>query len=376
MNPISDADFQQLVDWTVEIQQIPSPTFSESKRAAYLEERFKMLGMQEVQLDEAGNVLCRLPGGSAAPLLITAHMDTVHPMSQDLNVSQTPYEITGAGIGDNALGVAALLSMADFFLHSDPPPAGDVWFAGTVGEEGLGNLKGIKALVPRFPDPPHCTIVLEGIGLGQIQQKALGSTRLRITVETPGGHSWSDYGSPSAIHILVGLGASIKSIKIPTHPRTSLNIGMIRGGTTINTIATSAIMEIDLRSEDAETLTTLSEYVRNKTEHIRQEGVRVTLEEIGSRPSGSIPQNDPFLVYSARILANLGVPPHFIISSTDGSYLIQKHWPVLSIGLTTGNRVHTPEETIDLLPLRIGIQQLRLMTSEIWSVKTPQSRIN
>ncbi len=376
MNPISDTEFQQLIEWAIEIQQIPAPTFSESNRAAWLAQCLRDLGIPEVRQDEAGNVLARLPGGTEAPLLITAHMDSVHSVKQNLGIVRTPYTVTGAGIGDNALGVAALVSMAASFTHSGAPPAGDIWFIGTVGEEGLGNLKGIKAIVPNFTTPPHCTIVLEGIGLGQIQQRALGIIRQRITVQSPGGHSWSDYGSPSAIHILVELAASIESIKIPTHPRTSLNIGVIRGGTTINSIAPCAFMEIDLRSEEPETLTTLAGYIKKKTETIQQEGVSVTLEEIGNRPSGSIPANDPFLAFGAKVLVNLGVPPRFIISSTDASYLIHKHWPVLSIGLTTGSHVHTPEETIDLLPLHVGIQQLRQMAAEIWSVKTVKSDIS
>jgi len=368
MTLISDADFDQLIEWAVELQQIPSPTFSETKRASYLADCFKTLGIQDVKMDEAGNIVCRIPGGKADPLLIAAHLDTVHPLRQSLRITRNPFSITGPGIGDNALGLAAMLSIAGSFVRASTPPAGDIWCVGTVCEEGLGNLKGIKAIVPLFTKPPHCAIVLEGIGLGQIQQKALGIVRLRITVEAPGGHSWSDYGSPSAIHILVALAASINSIKIPVQPRTSLNIGLIRGGTAINSIAPCAYMEIDLRSEEAETLTSLAGYVKKKTEYVRQEGVKVTVEEIGNRPSGSIPRDDPFLNFGGKILTGLGIPPRFIISSTDASYLIQKHWPVLSIGLTTGSQVHTPEETIDLLPLRIGIEQLRQMAFQIWQV--------
>lgn len=361
-------NFDHLVDWAVELQQIPAPTFGESKRALHLKNCFEELGIKEVLMDDAGNVLCRIPGGNEAPLLLSAHLDTVHSKEQSLKITRDAFSVTGAGIGDNALGLAALLSMAESILQSGNPPEGDIWFAATVGEEGLGNLKGIRAVAARFEQPPHCTFILEGIGLGQIQQKALGVTRLRIIVETPGGHAWSDFGSPSAVHLLVNLAASIDSIKVPTHPRTTINIGTICGGTTVNTIAPWASMEIDLRSEDAETLTTVVEYVRKKTDLVRQEGVKVTLEEIGSRPSGSIPPEDPFLQFSLATMESVGIPPRMIISSTDASYLIQHHWPVLSFGLTTGSHVHTPEETIDLLPLRIGMELLHRLTSGIWSV--------
>ena len=369
MNRLPETNFDHLVDWAIELQQIPAPTFSESTRAIHLKSCFEDLGMKEAEIDAAGNVICRIPGGKEKPLLVSAHLDTVHSKEQSLKITQSGFSVSGAGIGDNALGCAALLSLAESIVSSGATPDGDIWFVGTVGEEGLGNLKGIRAMVEQFSTPPHCTFILEGIGLGQLQQKALGVTRLRITVEAPGGHAWSDYGSPSAIHLLVTLAASINTIKIPVHPRTTMNIGTICGGTTINTIAPKATMEIDLRSEEADTLTTLTEYVKKKTDLIRQEGVKVTIEEIGSRPSGSIAARDPFMQYATQIMTGLGVPPHLIISSTDASLLIARKWPVLSFGLTTGSHVHTQDETIDLLPLRIGMEMLHQLVEGIWKVK-------
>ncbi|MEN6571466.1 MAG: M20/M25/M40 family metallo-hydrolase [Anaerolineaceae bacterium] len=368
MNRLPAPDMDQLVEWAIELQQIPAPTFSEGERARHLKGCFEELGISQVELDDAGNVVCKIPGGGASPILLTAHLDTVHSREQSLRISRKPFTITGPGIGDNSLGLAALLALARSILASGGEPDGDVWLAGTVGEEGLGNLKGIKAVIQRFELPPHCTFVLEGIGLGQLQQKALGVTRLRISVETPGGHSWSDYGSPSAINVLVSLAAAINSIKVPVQPRTTLNIGTICGGTAVNTIAPGAAMEIDLRSEDAETLAATVAYVKKKADLVRQEGVKVAVEEIGSRPSGIIPIDDPFLGYAQSISSNLGVPLRMIISSTDASPLIHLGWPVISIGLTTGEHVHTPEETIELLPLRIGMEFLFQMVAGVWQV--------
>ena len=368
MNRLPDPDLDQLIEWAIELQQIPAPTFHENQRASHLKNCFEELGINHVEIDHTGNVICRIPGGKADPLLVTAHLDTVHSSEQSLQISRTPFSITGAGIGDNSLGLAAMLALAQSVLASQTVPDGDIWFAGTVGEEGLGNLKGIKALTTRFTEPPHCTFVLEGIGLGNIQQKALGVTRIRISVETPGGHSWSDYGSPSAINILVDLAGSINDIKLPVQPRTTINIGTICGGTAINTIASNASMEIDLRSEDAATLTTIAEYVRKKVDLVKQEGVRIVVEEIGSRPSGTIPPEDPFLKFASGVSNHLGVPARMIISSTDASQLIHKGWPVLSIGLTTGEHVHTPKETIELLPLRIGMEFLFQLVAGAWKV--------
>lgn len=368
MNRLPSPDMDHLIEWAVQLQQIPAPTFSEGERALLLKKLFDDLGIQKVELDESGNVLCKIPGGKAEPILVTAHLDTVHSKEQPLRVSRSPFTITGPGIGDNSLGLAALLSLAKSILSSVTPLEGDVWLAGTVGEEGLGNLKGIQTVIRCFQVPPHCTFVLEGIGLGQLQQRALGVTRLRISVETPGGHSWSDYGSPSAINILVSLAAAINSIKVPVQPRTTLNIGTICGGTAVNTIAPGAAMEIDLRSEDAETLATITALVKKKADLVRQEGVKVTVEGIGSRPSGVIPADDAFLKFAQGVSSNLGVPTRLIISSTDASPLIAMGWPVISIGLTTGEHVHTPEETIELLPLRIGMEFLFQMVAGIWQV--------
>jgi acetylornithine deacetylase/succinyl-diaminopimelate desuccinylase-like protein len=368
MNTLPPPDFNQLLQWAMDIQQIPAPTFSEGKRAEYLKRCFENLGIPRVEIDEVGNVVCKIAGGDADPILVTAHLDTVHSMEQSLKLSRTEFSVTGAGIGDNSLGVASMLALAKSILAAGVQPEGDIWFVGTVGEEGLGNLKGIKALSSRFASPPHCSFVLEGIGLGQLQQRALGVNRMRISVETPGGHSWSDYGCPSAINVLVTLAAAINTIKLPVQPRTTVNIGTICGGTAVNTIASNASMEIDLRSEDAATLTTITEYVRKKADLVKQEGVKITLEQIGSRPSGSIPLKDPFLTYAQDLYTSLGVPPRLIISSTDASLLIQKGWPVLSIGLTTGEHVHTPEETIELLPLRIGMEFLFQLVAGIWKI--------
>lgn len=368
MNPLPAPDMDQLVEWAIEFQQIPAPTFSEGERARHLKSCFEELGVKQVELDGAGNVVCKIPGGIADPLLIAAHLDTVHSKEQSLRITRTPFTITGPGIGDNSLGVAALLALAKSILSANSAPDGDIWLAGTVGEEGLGNLKGIKAAAQRFETPPHCTFILEGIGLGQLQQRALGVTRLRISVETLGGHSWSDYGSPSAINVLVSLAAAINAIKVPVQPRTTLNIGTICGGTAINTIAPGAAMEIDLRSEDAETLDAITAYVKKKMDVVRQEGVKVTVEEIGSRPSGIIPVDDPFLKFAQSISTKLAVPLRMIISSTDASPLIHQGWPVISIGLTTGEHVHTPDETIELLPLRIGMEFLFQMVAGVWQV--------
>lgn len=368
MTHIPQDQIQQLIEWAIELQQIPAPTFSETDRAAHLLSLFHQVGASDVELDECGNVWTRIPGGDKKPVMVTAHLDSVHPLKQSLLIKRSNSQVTGPGIGDNALGLAALVELARFHIKAGIKLPGDLILVATVGEEGLGNLKGMQKVLEKLGGIPHCTIVLEGIGLGQIQQRALGALRYRIQVKTVGGHSWSDYGNPSAIHELVKLATEIQSIPLPSSPRTTMNIGVIRGGTAINAIAQTACMELDLRSEDAQVLMDVASQIKKLVVFLQQTGVETTLEEIGSRPAGSIPSFDPFLHLARKTLLNLGINPRMIISSTDASLLIQKHYPVISIGLTTGSGVHTVDETIDIQPLSTGLKQLYTIVSEVWSV--------
>lgn len=367
MTHIPDEQIKQLVEWAIEIQQIPSPTFSEKTRGQYLCSLFQEAGVKEIERDDTGNVYACIPGSSPRPLLVSAHLDSVHPTSQSLEVKRTPTQIIGPGIGDNALGLAALVDLAKTFANSDVKLPGTLWLVATVCEEGLGNLRGMRKVIEKFDSSSMCTIILEGIGLGQIQQRALGALRYRIEVKTPGGHSWSDFGSPSAIHELVKLAAGLQDLYLPGSPRTTLNIGIIHGGTAVNAIAQTACMEVDLRSEDHETLLNLASQVKHLVKCVQQTGVDVIIEEIGSRPAGGIPSSDIYLNLARKVLLNLGLNPKMIISSTDASLFIQRNEPVISIGLTTGSGVHTVNETIDLQPLSTGLKQLYAIINDIWS---------
>ncbi len=220
-------------------------------------------------MDEVGNVYARLPGsGSSRPLVVSAHLDTVFPLSTDLHVTRrssnpgaapTNVEglalstVEGPGIGDNSLGVAGLFGLLWELNSSSAQIAGstlpgDIWLVANVGEEGLGNLCGMRAVVDRFGDRPLAYLIVEGMALGQIYHRGLGVQRYRITVDTPGGHSWVDYGRPSAIHVLGEIIYRLSNLSLPRVPRTTLNIGTISGGTSINTIAAHAQLELDLRS--------------------------------------------------------------------------------------------------------------------------------
>jgi tripeptide aminopeptidase len=279
-----------LIDYVVAqirtIYTIPAPTFSEDKRAEYVVREMEALGLQQALIDPTGNALACWPGGSEKPLVISAHLDTVHTETEISPIVETADGLCGPGIGDNSLGVAALLGLGKALVDQRLRYQGDIWLVGNVCEEGLGNLAGMKAIADRFGEDARAYLILEGLGLGQVCHRGLGVARFKITAETSGGHSWVDYGRPSAIHEIAGVITSLAESTIPRKPRSSLNIGVIQGGTSINTIAAQAWCELDLRSEDQITLAKLIKRVRRIIASKERLGVKIAMESIGSRPAG------------------------------------------------------------------------------------------
>ncbi len=362
---------QQVLDLAVRIQQIPAPTFHETARAEFLRSLFSQEGLEDISVDSIGNVYARFPGtGIKPPLVVSAHTDTVFPHGINLEVHHEKDRITGPGIGDNSLGVASLFGLLWMLrqgIHSGQmsPLPGDLWLVANVGEEGLGDLKGMRAVVERFGKEVLGYLVLEGMSLGQIYHRGLGVERYLITVKTPGGHSWVNFGSPSAIHELAGIIMRLTALPIPESPRTSINIGVVQGGTTVNTIAAEAHLELDLRSEDEKTLQQLVRQVSALVEGSRSANVDVSLEMIGRRPAGAIPAHHP-LVHTARAcLMELGMKPVLNIGSTDANIPLSLGYPAVCIGLTFGNGAHTEAEYIEKAPLALGLAQLLMLVETI-----------
>jgi acetylornithine deacetylase/succinyl-diaminopimelate desuccinylase-like protein len=246
---------------------------------------------------------------------------------------------------------------------------GDLWLAATVGEEGLGNLKGMHALVDRFGDQPRAYIVLEGMGLGDIYHRGLAVQRYRIRMETAGGHAWIDYGTPSSIQEMACLVTQLAALPVPREPRSSLNIGIIRGGTSINTIAAQAELELDLRSESAGTLHRLAQRVERQVQHANRPGVICTAEIIGQRPAGALPIAHPLVQLAWHILRELEIRPVPGIGSTDANVPISRGFPAICIGLTHGNGAHTPAEIIRTEPLYTGMEQLYQIVTRVWNMQ-------
>ncbi|MEA3439317.1 MAG: M20/M25/M40 family metallo-hydrolase [Chloroflexota bacterium] len=355
----------RLVDLAIAIQQIPAPTFQERQRAEYIQQRFIEEALQDVHIDQIGNVFARLPGaGQKSPLVITAHSDTVFPTPTDLQVNREADKVHGPGIGDNSLGVAgmfgALWALQESITEGTEPVLlpGDIWFVSNVGEEGLGNLRGMYAVIERFGSDVLAYLVLEGMALGQVYHRALGVRRYRITVRTQGGHSWVDYGRPSAIHELASLTNKITAIRLPKQPRTTTNIGVIHGGTSINTIASNAYLELDLRSEGDAELSRLTDQVQRLVKAGNRSDVNITSELIGERPAGFIPADHPLIRLAARSLIEQGIQPVLSVGSTDANVPLSLGLPAVCLGLTTGSGAHTLEEYISIPPLSKGLASL------------------
>lgn len=365
MNP---ALIDRVLDLAIAIQQIPAPTFAEARRAEFVYRQFHSEGLSEVSMDADSNVFARLPGsGDALPLVVSAHLDTVFPETTDLTVSRSAEEIAGPGIGDNALGLAGLFGLLwSLRMHGKTLP-GDIWLVANVCEEGLGDLSGMRAVVDRFGDAVTAYVVLEGMALGHIYNRGLGVRRYRISIQTAGGHSWVDYGRPSAVNELAALITRLTTLKLPPHPRTTLNVGVISGGTSVNTIAATASLELDLRSEDASYLERLSALVEKMVSETARDGVVMSAEVIGCRPPGEISSEHRLVRLARQSLEAQGVQSHLHIGSTDANVPLSRGIPAVCLGLSTGFGAHTGNEFIRTRPLAQGLAQLVTLAEQVFN---------
>jgi len=357
----------RVVERAIQIQQIPAPTFYEQKRAELIHDLFFAEALDDLCVDETGNVFARWPGkGTGKPLIVSAHLDTVFPLETTLRVSRGTDLIHGPGLGDNSLGVAALFGLLWSLRERGFQPRGDIWFVANVCEEGLGDLRGMKAVVDRFGENIRAYLGLEGLALGHVYHRAVGVKRYRVTARTPGGHSWSDYGQPSAVHELARLVVELASLSLPNHPRTTMNVGRISGGTSVNVIAPEATLDLDLRSEGQEALAALVSAVERLIQKANRPGVSMESEVIGQRPAGEIAVGHPLVMLARDCLQELGLEAGLISGSTDANIPLSKGYPALVLGITTGGSAHTVHEYINTVPIAQGMEQLVKFVSRVW----------
>lgn len=360
---------QRIIELAIQIQQIAAPTFHEQKRAEFVRGLFLQEGLSDVTLDEMGNVYGRWTSNNnqgtakSKPLILSAHLDTVFPLEMDLSIRQETGKIFGIGIGDNSIGVAALFGLLWLLRERHFTPARDIWLVANTGEEGLGDLRGMKAVVDRFGVEVLAYLVLEGLALGHVYHRAVGVRRYRISAQTQGGHAWSDFGQPSAVVELAKLVVQLSALKLPSKPRTTINVGKIQGGTSINTIPAEAWLELDLRSEGQTELSELVEGVERLIEAANRPGVWIEAEVIGSRPAGSLAAEHPLVKLAQQCLAEQGLEAVLTGGSTDANIPLSRGIPSLVLGVTQGGGAHTKNEFIETEPVKRGMEQLARFVS-------------
>jgi tripeptide aminopeptidase len=368
-------------DQHLKLCRIPAPTFFEQKRAEWMAERFRSLGW-ETKLDRAGNVVASLAGRRDAPsVAVTAHLDTVlAPRSADDIRVASDGRLVGPGVADNGAGLAALLALAAAWTTHSPladPPLAPVLVA-NVGEEGEGNLSGMRYLCrpansnrAANPGRLQAFLVLDGPSTDHITSQALASRRFDVTITGPGGHSWRDYGTGNPVH------AVSRAVTLFTEqaagiegPRSSFNVGLIAGGSSINSIPAEAQAKVDLRSESVERIeemaTLLAASVERAVEweNARSVGGRVAarLKEIGSRPSGALAEDAPLLEYLRAVDAHLGIRSHLDCSSTDANIPLALGLPAVSIGAGgLGGGAHTMGEWFQADGRELGLRRILLV---------------
>src|SRR5258708_5891290 len=241
---------RQIAQWQLEMAAIPAPPFGEVARSQWLAARFREIGLSEVTVDSVGNATGTLPGKASAAVSVSAHIDTVFPAGTPIGVRQDGAKLYGPGISDNAAGVSALLAIGLAIENLNLPHTAPLLFIGNVGEEGEGDLRGMRHI---FSESEHkdsiaASVVIDGAGTDTIIAEALGSRRFEITVRGPGGHSWSDFGTPNPITALGHAMHVFSQTRVPASPKTTFNVGVISGGTSVNSIPESASMRVDIRS--------------------------------------------------------------------------------------------------------------------------------
>lgn len=349
--------------WTLEQQrsicEIPAPPFKEQARAEELKRRFESLGLRNVRIDAEGNVIGERPGTGKGPTtVISGHLDTVFPEGTDVTVKQEGTVMRAPGIGDDCRGLAILLAVARAMERENVRTTGTTLFVGTVGEEGAGNLRGVRHLfATELKDKVDYFISVDGTGFG-ITNSAVGSHRYRVSFLGPGGHSYGAFGMPNPIHALGRAIANIGDLQVPREPKTTFSVGVVEGGTSVNSISAEGVMDVDLRSESPVALDTLDRSFRAAVAAaLAEENARwpaskvrltVRIDTIGIRPAGSQPDT-AYIVRAAQAAAKvIGKSPETGASSTDSNVPISLGIPAITIdGGGTGRGAHSLDEIYD-----------------------------
>jgi tripeptide aminopeptidase len=366
---------EAITDEQIQICSIPAPPFGERERAEFLADKFSTLGLTEVEIDEEGNCLGLIEGISQSPLIVvSAHLDTVFGAGTDFTVVRSGNRLLAPGIADDGCGLAALIALARAIQAEKIRPEGSILFVGTVGEEGEGNLRGVRHLLTRgrWASKVEAFLSFDGPGVDRITNGALGSRRYRVEITGPGGHSWGDFGLPNPVHALSRAVAKLAGYPLPREPRTTFNVGRIEGGTSVNAIPEKAAMDVDLRSGADVELRRLDSFFRRAVKQAADEEnatrrpgdplLEVKVDLIGERPSGETPADSPLVELALEATKLLGIEPRLDQSSTDSNLPISLGIPAITLGAGgTSGSSHTLAEWFDPTNRDLGLKRALLV---------------
>lgn len=370
----------EAINEQIKICEIPAPSFKEQPRAAYLKQRFTKLGLKNVRIDREGNVIGERPGASSGPtLVLAAHLDTVFPEGTDVKVKRDGALLKAPGIGDDSRGLTVILSVARALNEARIQTQGTIIFVANVGEEGLGDLRGVRHLFKEeLKGRITHFISVDGTGLG-ITNGAVGSNRYRVTFSGPGGHSYGAFGLPNPIHALGRAIEKISRFQVPKQPKTTFNVGRIEGGTSVNSIAHTAWMEVDMRSESAAELAKIdAEFKRAVQSALDEENafwahekkLTVEVKLVGERPTGKQAPDAPIAQAALAANAALGIKPELGASSTDSNIPISLGIPAITIsGGGKGRGAHSLDESFETTDSYLGTQRALLTVLGIVGMK-------
>src|SRR5580704_5865095 len=369
----------QFAHWQLELARIAAPPFAESARGEWLAEKFRELGLDNVHNDDVGNVFGSHPGFGKSYVALSAHIDTVFPAGTPLNIRQQATRLYGPGVSDKGAGVTAMLAIAALLRSVRIRHVLPFLFIGNVGEEGEGDLRGMRHIfsTPRWKDSIDYSLVLDGAGADTIVAEALGSRRFEVIVRGPGGHSWSDFGAPNPIMVLARAIQDFAQTPVPSSPKTTFNIGVIRGGTSVNSIPESASMRVDIRSTSMAEMERLERALRQALERAveksspppeerstsqrRPLGVSCEIVVIGNRPAGELDSNARLLQVIRAVDAQLGNAAQVQRASTDANVPLSLGREAIAIGGGgAGGGAHTLQEWFDCSGRELGLKRILL----------------
>lgn len=356
-----EADHSRFVNELIELTEIPAPPFKEKVRALAYLEKLRKLGLSDVEMDAEGNVMGLRKGKGTAPMLaVLAHLDTVFPEGTDVKVKRQGNKLSAPGVGDDTRGLALLLTSIRALDAAKFMTASDILFVGNVGEEGEGDLRGVKYLLTKgkYKDKVKQFISIDGGEPGPITNAGTGSKRYRVTFTGPGGHSYGAFGLVNPAYAMGNAITKFAKLSVPEKPKTTFNVGVLSGGTSVNSIPFEVSMDIDMRSESREELNKLVDAFHgllfeaaaeeNKARSTAQGLIKVEAKLIGDRPSGETPKDSLFVQKVAAVMHAFGLTPSYTISSTDSNIPISMGIPAVTIGRGKGGRQHSLDEWVDV----------------------------